>query len=226
MLSPPVRRRCCVQRSRRRCTGPAVQASHSKTAWLLRFPGATCPHAEHRCDVYAAGICSTRPKALCCKRAASRPQPLRLIARLSPRFWATRTPGLLDGAARRAGHRPHVEGFDPDHVEAPREVGGGLLDPVLAPVRSRGPSASRSPVSSRARRLEPRLARASRCCNTFNRFDSPAGQAWVHAAVRRSTAPPTRQRRGRCPPRCHRPDPRSGRGCGRTRYASGRPDRG
>ena len=20
-------------------------------AWLLRFPGATCPHTEHRCDV-------------------------------------------------------------------------------------------------------------------------------------------------------------------------------
>src|SRR4030088_2038251 len=73
--------------------GPAVQASHSKTAWLLRFPGATCPHAEHRCDVYAAGTCSTRPKALCCRRATSWPQPLRLIARLSPRFWATRTPG-------------------------------------------------------------------------------------------------------------------------------------
>src|SRR5262245_37275933 len=24
--------------------GPALQDSHSKTAWLLRFPGATCPH--------------------------------------------------------------------------------------------------------------------------------------------------------------------------------------
>ena len=38
-----------------------------------------CPHTEHRCDVYAAGICSTRPQALCCKRAASRPHPLRLM---------------------------------------------------------------------------------------------------------------------------------------------------
>ena len=113
---------------------PAVQASHSKTAWLLRFPGATCPHAEHRCDVYAAGTCSTRPKALCCKRVTSWPQPLRLIARLSPRFWATPDTRLLDRAARGAGHRPHVEGLDPDHVEPPREVGGGFLHPVLAPI--------------------------------------------------------------------------------------------
>ena len=73
--------------------GPALQASHWKTAWLLRFSRATCPHAEHRCDVYAAGICSTRPEALCCRRAASRPHPLRLMPRLRPRFCATRTPG-------------------------------------------------------------------------------------------------------------------------------------
>ena len=72
---------------------PALQASHSKTAWLLRFSGATCPHAEQRCDVYAAGTCSTRPEALCCNRVTSWPQPLRLIPRLSPRFWATPCPG-------------------------------------------------------------------------------------------------------------------------------------
>ena len=77
----------------------------------------------------------------------------------------------------------------------------------------------------RARRVEPRLARASRWCNTFNRFASP----WVRlggAAVRRSTAPPRRQRRGRYPPRCRRPARRSGQGCGRMRYASGPRDRG
>ena len=114
--------------------GPAVQASHSKTAWLLRFPGATWPHAEHRCDVYAAGICSTRPKALCCKRVASRPHPLRRMARLRPRFWATRWPGCSTVPRCGAGHRPHVKGFDADRVEASRDVGGGLFDPVLAPV--------------------------------------------------------------------------------------------
>ena len=42
--------------------------------------------------------------------------------------------GLLDSSARRAGHSAHVEVFDPDRVEAPRNVSSGLLDPVLAPV--------------------------------------------------------------------------------------------
>jgi hypothetical protein len=41
---------------------------------------------------------------------------------------------LLDGPARRPGHRPHVKSLDPDHLEPSRQVGGGLLDPVLAPI--------------------------------------------------------------------------------------------
>ncbi len=113
---------------------PALQARHSKTAWFLRFPGATCPHAEHRCDVYAAGICSTRPEALCCKRAARSPQPLRLIARFEPALLSDAHTWPLDGSPRTAGHRPHIKGFDPDRIEAPRKVSGDLFDPVLAPV--------------------------------------------------------------------------------------------
>lgn len=38
--------------------------------------------------------------------------------------------GLQCSAARRAGHRPHVEGFDTDRVEAARNCGGGFFDPV------------------------------------------------------------------------------------------------
>jgi hypothetical protein len=40
----------------------------------------------------------------------------------------------LDGTPRTAGHRTHVKGFNPDRVEAPRNVRGGLLDPILASV--------------------------------------------------------------------------------------------
>ncbi len=72
---------------------PGVAGCALENRLALAVSGATCPHAEHRCDVYAAGICSTRPEALCCSRTASRPHPLRLMARLSPRFCATRTPG-------------------------------------------------------------------------------------------------------------------------------------
>ena len=42
--------------------------------------------------------------------------------------------GLLNGASRSAGHRTHVKGFNPDRVEAARNVSTGFLDPVLAPV--------------------------------------------------------------------------------------------
>lgn len=42
--------------------------------------------------------------------------------------------GLLYGSPRAAGHRRHVEGFDPDRVKALRNIGGRFLDPVLAPI--------------------------------------------------------------------------------------------
>ena len=154
----------------------AEQDSHSKTAWLLRFPGATYPHTAHRCDVYAAGICSTRPYALCCNRAASRSQPLRLIARFSPHFCATFTPGCTDGPACTAGHRPHVEGFDPDRLEAARNCEWSFSQPSPCAGQPHALLVSRSPCLLRSRRLEPRLAGASRCCNTLKRFASTVGQ--------------------------------------------------
>ena len=42
--------------------------------------------------------------------------------------------GLLYSSPYSAGHRTHVKGFNPDRVEAARNIGGGFLDPVLAPV--------------------------------------------------------------------------------------------
>lgn len=36
---------------------------------------------------------------------------------------------LLDGAARRTRHRPHVQLLDPNQVKPPRQVSGGLLEP-------------------------------------------------------------------------------------------------
>ncbi len=151
---------------------PAVQASHSKTAWLLRFPGATCPHAEQRCDVYAAGICSTRPKALCCNRVTSWPQPLRLIARLSPRFWATPVPGFSRvPRAERVIARTSSSSTLMTSNRRARSV-------VVFSTQSLRRSLSRAFSLATARfvctrRFDPRLARASRCCNTVNRFDSP-----------------------------------------------------
>lgn len=40
--------------------------------------------------------------------------------------------GPVHGSSRTAGHTANVECFDADRVETPRDVGGGLFDPVLA----------------------------------------------------------------------------------------------
>jgi hypothetical protein len=53
---------------------------------------------------------------------------------VEPAFLGHSLARLLDGAARRPGHRAHVKCLDSDHVEPPREVGAGFLDPVLSPI--------------------------------------------------------------------------------------------
>ena len=78
----------------------------------------------------------------------------------------------------------------------------------------------------RARRLEPRLARASRCCNTFSRFASP----WSKTGCVQQFAGRQCRRHGDSTVDTDHAvvawTGRPGRGCGRTRYASGRPDHG
>ena len=95
------------------------------------------------CDVPARGTTLRRirgrdqldpAKALCCKRATSMPPATSADSAVQPTFLSDSHARLIDGAARRAGHRPHIEGLDPDQVESPREVGGGLLHPVLTPI--------------------------------------------------------------------------------------------
>ena len=152
--------------------GPVLQASHSKTAWLSRFPGATCPHTQHRCDVYVAEICSTRPNALCCSREASRPHPLRRMARLRPRFCATSSPGCstVPRAVRVIARRSRAS----MRIVSKRRA----MSVVAFSTQSLRRSVSRALSFAidcfvRARRLEPRFARARRCCSTVKRFDSP-----------------------------------------------------
>src|SRR5215208_1164459 len=151
---------------------PALQAWHWKTAWLLRFPGATYAHTEQRCDVYAAGTCSTRPNALCCKRVTSWPQPLRLISRLSPRFWATLTRGCstVPRAERVIARTSRASTLIRSTCRA--------MSVVAFSTQSRRRSFSRGLSFAIARlvlsrQLEPRLRRSSCCCDTFNRLDSP-----------------------------------------------------
>jgi len=53
---------------------------------------------------------------------------------VEPTFLSDTGTRLLDGAACRVRHSSHVQSLDPDHVEPPRQVGAGLLHPVLTPV--------------------------------------------------------------------------------------------
>lgn len=40
----------------------------------------------------------------------------------------------VDGAASRAGHRPHVEVLDPNGLKSARQIGSGFFNPVTPPI--------------------------------------------------------------------------------------------
>ena len=180
--------------------GPAPQATHWKTAWLLRFSGATCPQWEHRCDVYAAGTVSSRPRALCLSRATSSPHPWRLIARLRPRFCATWVPGQsrVPRAERVIARTRQV--LDADGVEAARHIGGGLFHPVTAAIGfagaqpRNGPLRSRPPTRSALRPGQTLLQSAQSLRFTSTKARNiqqlPAGQRhrYRHAAINTNDA--------------------------------------
>ena len=142
---------------------------------------------------------------------------------VQPTFLSNAHTGLLHSSPRRAGHRPHVKGFDPDRVEPARNVSADLARPSPYAGRPHGLSVSRPPVSFATRRVEPRVARASRCCSTFNRLASPRVRRGAYNGSPVDSAAATAHH-GQCPPRCSGPE--IGRGRGRTRHASGRPDHG
>ena len=75
--------------------------------------------------------------------------PASADATVQPALLCDPLTGLLHSSPCSAGHRTHIKSFDPDHVEAPRDVSADRFDPVPAPVsltrlklRDRQPSAS------------------------------------------------------------------------------------
>ena len=126
---------------------------------------------------------------------------------------------VLPGAPCRPGHVRDLQFLDPDHVEPSRDAGTGLLRPVLAPVRSRGPQPAIACLT-RLRRFEPRFARASRRCNRRSR-SVPARSGAGSEQFSRSRAPRRPPRPGRRPSSARCPARESVRGSPRTRHASG-----
>ena len=172
---------------------PALQATQEKTAWLLRFSGAMCPQAEHRCEVYAAGARSIRPGFVV--ESGNQPPCLTADARLRPLFCATRTPGwsIVPRAVRVIARTSSASTRIVSNRRA-RSV-------VVFSTQSRRRSASRAlsfAIASlaRCRRLEPGLARARLRCRRRSRIRSP-GVRQGRAAARQWTAPPTPPPRGR-----------------------------
>ena len=114
------------------------------------------------------GTNSSRPAALCCNRATSTPHPWRLISRLSPRFCATRVPGCSECRAPSGSSR--APSSPPTRMVSKRRA----TSVVAFSTQSRRRSASRARTRAiaslvRARRCDPRRARAKRCCNRRNR---------------------------------------------------------
>ncbi len=72
----------------------------------------------------------------------------------------------FDGAACRAAHRPHIQIFDADGVEAAGQLGRGFLDPIAAPVRvadlqfGDGQLGPHAPVGTTSRPGQPLLQSA------------------------------------------------------------------
>jgi hypothetical protein len=73
-------------------------------------------------------------KSLVLQTRGEKPPTAAADSAVQPTFLSNPHTGLLYSPPRAAGHRTHVNGFDPDRVEAARNVSGGFFDPVLAPV--------------------------------------------------------------------------------------------
>jgi hypothetical protein len=87
--------------------------------------------------------------------------------------------GLLHSSPRSAGHRKQVKGFDADHLEAPRDVSGGLFDPVLA-----SGSLTRLQLRDRKLRASPPVGTARGASQSLLHRLRPGRQPIVLAASR------------------------------------------
>ncbi len=167
--------------------GPAPQATHWKTAWLLRLSGATYPQWEHRCDVYAGGTNSSRPRGLVLQPDNQQSPPLAADLTVEAPFLRHVGTRTLATTARRAGHRAHIQILDADGVEAARQIGGGLLHPVTTPIRFAGAQPRDGQLRSR-----PPIRSASRPSQTPLQPAQPLG--FTSTQARNAQQLPARQR--------------------------------
>ena len=145
--------------------------------------------AVFRRDVPAVGASLRRircgdefepPLGLVLQAGDQQSPPLAADLAVEAAFLRDVTPRTVTSPARGAGHRTHTQILDADGVEAARQIGGGLFHPVTAAIGfarahpGNGPLRSRSPI-------DPRCARARRCCNLRSRSASPARRPGTHS---------------------------------------------
>ena len=169
MLAPPVRRRCCVRRSRRHCTAPPAGDTLENRLALAVFrrhmPAVRASLRRKRCrDEFQP------PCGLVLQPGYQQSPPLSADLAVKASFLRDAGARVFTGAARRAGHRAHVQVLDTNGVEAARQVGGGLFHPVAAAIcftgaqAADGPLGSCAPVRSALRPGQPLLQPAQSLC--------------------------------------------------------------
>ena len=224
MLSPPVRRRCCVRRSRRHCTAPRCRRRTGKPLGSCGFPARHARSESIVATYTLPGRIPAAPRALCCNRATSSPHPWRLISRLRPRFCATRVPGCSRvPRAERVIARTFKSSTRMVSKRRARSV-------VVFSTQSRRRSVSGRATSQwpawfvRAGQIRVAPGPDAAAIGAVVGFRRHEGQE--HAAAARWTGPPRPPRRDPHPPRCHHRVPGRGRGWRQKRCASAQSDPG
>ena len=130
------------------------------------------------------------PQGLCVNRATSSPHPWRLISRLRPRFCATRVPGH-SGVPR--AERVIARTFKSStRMVSKRRARSVLVFSTQSRRRSVSRARSRAMASLvRARRCDPRCARARRRCNRRSRWVSPARRPGTRSSSPQDSAAET-----------------------------------
>jgi len=88
------------------------------------------------------------PRSLVLKPGNQSSPPLAMNLAVEASFLGDVGTRALTSAARRSGHRTHIQTLDADRVEATRDLGGGLFHPVTAAIRFTGPQPSGGQLGS------------------------------------------------------------------------------
>jgi hypothetical protein len=135
------------------------------------------------------------PRGLVLQPGNQQPPPLAADLTVEAPFLRDAGARAFTTAARRAGHRRHLQVLDADGVEAARQIGGGLFHPVTAAIGFAGAQprdgqlGSRSPVRSASRPGQTLLQSAQPLGFTSTKLRSaqqlPARQRnrYRHAAI-------------------------------------------